>query len=207
MGYGITPFAVSLKKIERVIGKKKSGGLLGRLFATSSASLLREIKRKSAYRFDQDDLVDDEEPTLEQALADLLAGNDLNQLFGHKYAYAFELLCDHFGRALNNSMWSAIGIEWVEQVEEAMKQAGIDEHAISVSSHLMNRGAPVSIPTPDDFPAVGYLRRGEIDAAAQALDSADLSEMDEDLMESVEQLRQWCARCRELGTDLVCFYY
>jgi len=207
MSYGITPIAVSLAKVEGVIGPQKAGGLFGRLFGTSHASLLKEIKRRFSYRFEQDDVDEEGEPTLEQALADLLAGSDLDESYGHKYAYAFELLCDHFGDFLDNSAWSAMRTEWAEQVEGAMKKAGIAEDAISVSSHLMFRGAPISIPTPDDFPFVGFLRRGEIDNAAQAIDTADLSSMDEEVRESVEQLREWCDRCRELERDLVCFYY
>jgi hypothetical protein len=208
MSYGITAIAVSLGDVESVIGRgSHPSGLFGRLFGSESAKLLKAIKREYRYRFEQDEVDDDDEPTLEQALADLLAGNELNASYGHKYAYAFELLCDHFGEFLDNSAWSAMRGEWADQVEDAMKQAGIDEQALSVRGHLMHRGPPVAIPEPDDFPFVGFLRKNEIADAARAIDSADLSSVDEEVQESMIQVRGWLERCEEVGCDLVCFYY
>jgi hypothetical protein len=208
MSYGITPIAVSLHEVENVIGgDTKSGGLLSRLLGSPSSSLIKTIKREYAHRFEQDDVLEDDEPTLQQALADLLAGKELDTSYGHKYAYALELLCDHFGEFLDNSAWSAMRGEWAEQVHEAMKQADIDQQTLSVNDHLMYRGAPITIPEPGDFPFMGFLRKNEIGKAAQAIDSSDLSEMDEEVQESVMQIRGWLERCEQLKCDLVCFYY
>jgi len=208
MSYGITAIAVSLQDVENVIGgDTKSGWLLSRLLGSASSRLIKTIKREFAHRFEQDDVLEDDEPTLQQALDDLLAGRALDTSYGHKYAYAFELICNHFGEFLDNSAWSAMGGEWAEQVHEAMKQAGIDEQAISVNDHLMCRGAPLSIPEPHDFPFIGFLRKSEIAKAAHAIDSADLSSMDEEVRESVIQIRGWFDRCQQLDCDLVCFYY
>ena len=206
MSYGITPIAVSLDKVEAAIGNRRPGGLFG-LLPSPSTKLLTAIKRKFTYRFDDDEVDEEDEPTLEQALVDLVLGNDLNESYCHKYGYALELVCDHFGEMLVNSEWTAMRIEWAETVAEAMGEAGIDASAISVTNHLMFRGSPVSIPPQDDFPSIGFLRRDEIAPAAQAIDAADLSSMDDDVRTSVEQIRLWCSRCTELDCDLICFYY
>ena len=97
--------------------------------------------------------------------------------------------------------------EWADQVHEAMKQAGIDEQTLSVNDHLMYRGSPIPIPEPGDFPFIGFLRNNEIGDAAKAIDSADLSDVDEEIRESVMQIRGWLKRCEERHCDLICFYY
>ena len=52
--------------------------------------------------------------------------------FGHKFGYAFELLCDHFGEFLDNSTWSAEDADWPDQVQAALMQAGIVVRALGV---------------------------------------------------------------------------
>jgi hypothetical protein len=64
-----------------------------------------------------------------------------------------------------------------------------------------------SAPEPGDFPFIGFLRKNEIGDAAKAIDSAGLSDMDEEVQESVMQIHGWLKRCGELECDLVCFYY
>lgn len=205
MSYGITPIAVSLEQVQGVIGVDRTPGFLRRLIGSRTERLIHTIKREFAHRFEQDESVDENEPTLEKALSDLLAGAELSTAHGHKYAYALDLLCDHFGEFLDNSAWSAMRGEWADDVYQAMKRAGIDEQAVSVNDHLMFRGSPIAIPEPDDFPSIGFLRKQEIGNAVKAIDSGDLSSMDEEIKESVMQIRGWLARCEELDCDLVCF--
>ena len=207
MTCGITPIAVSLEQVQTVIGTDQTPGLLRFLLGSPTDRLTHKIKREFAHRFEQDEVDDEDEPSLEKALRDLLSGGELNPAFGHKYAYALELLCDHFGEFLDNSAWTAMRSEWADQVHEAIKQAGIDEQTLSVNDHLMYRGSPIAIPEPSDFPFIGYLRKDEIGNAAQAIDSADRSDMDEEVQESVSQIHGWLKRCEELKCDLVCFYY
>ena len=48
MSYGITPIAVSLDKVESVIGgDTRSSGLFGRLFGSSNSSLIKKIKHQA----------------------------------------------------------------------------------------------------------------------------------------------------------------
>lgn len=205
MSYCLTPIAVSLQKIQTVIGDQQSGGFLRRLLGSPADRVIRTLKRKYSRRF-QDDTEHEEDLSLEQALTDLLANGPLNPAFGHRYGYAVELLCLHFGEVLDNSAWSSMRTEWAEQVQEAMTQLGIDSEIVSVTQ-LMYRGSPIAVPEPGDFPSIGFLRREEIGKAAAAIDSASLSSVDEEVQESIMQVREWLERCEELNCDLVCFYY
>lgn len=207
MSYGVTPVAVSLEHVQSVIGMDRTPGFLRRLLGSPTDRLIHMIKRKFDHRFERDEVNDEDELSLENALFDLLVGGELNPDFGHKYAYALELLCDHFGERLDNSAWSAMRSDWAEHVHEAMKQFGIDEEALSLNDHLLFRGSPIPIPAPADFPSIGFLRKNEIGNATDAMDAAALSSLDEETKEPIMQIRAWLERCGELKCDLVCFYY
>ena len=207
MSYGITPIAVSLEQVQSVIGTDQTPGFLRALLGSPTDRLIHKIKREFAHRFEQDELNDEDEPSLEKALRDLLSGGELNPGFGHKYAYALELLCKYFGEVLDNSAWTAMRSEWADQVHEALKRAGIDENVLSLNEHLMFRGSPIPMPAPADFPYTGFLLRSEIGNATDAINAADLSALDGETRESIMQIRGWLDQCRELDCDLVCFYY
>ncbi|MCA9070850.1 MAG: hypothetical protein KDA84_18100, partial [Planctomycetaceae bacterium] len=95
MSYGIHAYAVSLDQLQSVIGKRRTG-FFQRLFGASNDQLLSNLKQRYSDRLEEDaedvDEDDEEEPTLERALIDLLEGNDLHPSYGHKYGYALEML-------------------------------------------------------------------------------------------------------------------
>lgn len=211
MGYGLHPYAVQLHSIESLLERGSgSGGLFRKFLGPSSGSLVQKLKRKYPDRFEDED--DDYGLTLEDALTHLLNASEMDLRSGHKYGYAFELLCDHFGEFLDNSAWSAAEADWPDQVQAALvqaalKQAGMVADVFSLTDHLAYRGAPIAIPKPDDFPCIGFLRAEEIDRAASVLRTADLSTTDEEIRGSVEQIRRWFEQCQSAGCDLVCFRY
>ena len=101
---GITPIAVSLEHVQSVIGADQTSGFVRRLLGSPTEHLIHTLKRKFAYRFDDDESLDEKEPTLEKALSDLLAGNELDTAYGHKYAYALELELPRNRRRSNKSV-------------------------------------------------------------------------------------------------------
>lgn len=210
MSYGISPIAVSLTMLQRdVIGEKRKPSLMQRLLGSTSPTdqLVDLMRQEFAYRFEEDEVDEEDEPSLEEALAQLLTGGEQHEDYGHKYGYALEMVCEHFGERLSNSHWSAMHSDWIDEVEQAMVEAGIDPQVLSVGRHLFYRGSPIAISTPYDFPAIGYMRVSEMPAATQAIDAGNLSDMDEEVRESVLQIRQWLTRCIETDRDLICFYY
>lgn len=213
MSYGITPFAVHLKEVESAVGCGQA--FFGRMKAKR---LLRSLKAKFGDRYEemdemQRDEIDEEEGEeirmpFERAMSDLLHGNELRSDCGDLYGYALEMLCQHYGRRfLSNECWSAMRIEWAETVDAALQYAGVDEQKLSACNHIMFRGPPIAIPAADDWPSIGYLRQSEISPALQALDAADLSELDEEVSAAIAELRGWLKTCQERGCDLVCFCY
>src|SRR3954451_16607494 len=97
MSYGITPIAVPLAEVERAFGSRD----------TTLASAIRE---EFAYRFEQDrcDEDDEDEPTLTDALDEVSEGKPLRGRYAHKYCYALEMLCWHFGERLPDRCFSGM---------------------------------------------------------------------------------------------------
>ena len=144
MSYGITPVAVVLSRVEQSFG----GG---------DESLVRQILDGIASRFEQDrtDPEDEDEPTLEQALHEVISGSPLREDYGHKYGYVLEMLCLHFGEHLPNANFSAMRSSWADSVDLALAKAGVPEERLRMVNHLVYRGAPIPIPEPLDFPSIG----------------------------------------------------
>jgi len=207
MSYGIQPFAVSLEEIENALANPvEPAGLIGRLFGRRG-DLVSDMKRKDGYLLQDDELDEDGELATEEALRELISGAELDESYGDKYAWALKALCWHFGEFLDNSEWSAMRSEWSVRVDHAIEQAGVPEESFGIQRHLIYRGAPISIPAPDDFPFIGYLRRSEIPEVANTLAACDVGAAGGDVQRAIEQIQEWLVRVNQLNGDLVCFYH
>lgn len=208
MSYGVSPIAVSLAEVEAMIESHGSStGFFSRLFGSSTDRLIKAIRRKFSYRFEEDEVFDEDEPTLDVVLAELLGGIQLHHDYGHKYAYALELLCLHFGEQMDNSAWSAMHLDWFDHVYHSLQSSGVCRDGIDLVRKLFERGSPVCIPPPDDFPGIGYLRINEIQRALDYLNGAKIEKIDDEVHESVAQMKQWFDFCLDRDCDFVCFYY
>jgi hypothetical protein len=192
MGYGIEAFSVRLSRVQRAFGSR-------------DASLVSEI----TWEFDsyfEPDVFHDEGPTLEVALHEIIEGKPMQESYGHQYARILKLLCWHFGKYLPNSHFSAMRSEWAKRVDEGLVRAGVPPETFSLWRHLMNRGSPIAIPQPEDWPFIGYLKAAEIGPALRAVKAADLTVLDAQVRDAVGELRGWLEVCSKAVWDLVCFY-
>lgn len=197
MSYMISAYSASIEKVQKAFGSHDS-------------ALAASLKKRFTSRFEQDaaekDEDYDEEPSLEQALEEIIDGKALQAGFGHKYGWVLEMLCNHFGALLPNECYWGMRSAWAEEVEEALGRAGIPPDQFSLLNHLMYRGSPVKIPTPDDFPAIGYMKVSELPLALRAIEAANLSSLDEEHKRAVLELRNWLEACLNAQSDLICFY-
>lgn len=190
MSYCVHPFAVRLEDVESLLG-------------SNDLSLIPALKSEFPSYFEDPAWDDDPDLTREAALADLLAGNQLNPYYGDFYGSALELLCWHTGEFLSNRHWSYMHFNWFETVDDALRAAGVP---FSLTSHLFFRGSPISIPEPGDFPGIGYILNGEIATTMKTL-GKPLFDADMQVRTSVMEVRLWLATCRERRCDLVTFYH
>ncbi|MFD8249679.1 hypothetical protein [Nocardia sp. NPDC059691] len=138
------------------------------------------------------------------ALRELFFSEEHSGSDGAPYALALQILCARFGGALSNRYWYPISSGWFDKVGDALGGLDIDfdPHDLAFS------GSPISLPEIEDFPAVGHFTRAELEPVARAFDTADLSGIgDEEIAESVTELRDWVRTCVDDGLDLVSFHY
>jgi hypothetical protein len=166
------------------------------------------LTRRFRDEFDEVDELDEDAIPVERALSQLVMGEKFDERFGFKYGYALKFLCEHCGKMLTNEHWSALGWDWIEDVDNALANLGIDERVFRVDPHLSTRGSPIPLPRIDDFPSIGYLLEPEIAKVRiefELLKDAGIE--DEEIRESVGEIRKWLDRCTRSHEDLVCFYH
>lgn len=207
MTHGVTPFAVSLPQLLKVVGSR-------------SKSLLRELREEFEDELLEDrELVDeaneddefDPELALDDALRHLIMDEERWDYEGSKYGYAVQMLCSFYGDILPNDRWLGPSLDWAEIVNDALDGVGVQRESFSVLGHLLYRGSPVNIPDIDDFPLVGYVTLAEIPDVLSLLTDERLAaikhEDADNIRVSVEQIREWLETCQREKSDLVCFYY
>jgi hypothetical protein len=202
MGYILTPIAVDLGRVSGAIGSKNK-------------RLISALVKVFGDDFDQFDEMaadyadeDDEALTMRAALTQMVMGEEYNEELGFMYGYALEFICLHLGEHLPNTGWSAMprGTAYAKKADAALKRAGVAEDVFQISQ-LMNRGAPVPLPLIEDFPAIGYMRVKEIKAALKEFSEDRLTAVkDEEVRESLAEVRGWLVTCAGSGRDLICFY-
>lgn len=166
---------------------------------------------------EEDDSEDEpahKELTTGAALAQLILGGAPDPRYGYKYAYAFHWLCQQLGETPHHDSWCSIRNASLKAVDRVIAKAGGKGKAISASKLLINRGAPVDIPRPDDFPFIGYATRDEAAKFLARLDPAktrvaieNVKEDQEWLEAAIGELRSWFESCVDTNQDLVCFYF
>jgi len=99
MGFSFCTVALSIDRLVEVCGSKDERFL---------AAMVKAQKRAIA---DADDERDDDAPALREVLADLVMGTVRYKKSGHRYAQAFEVLCQHLGKRVDdddlNPSWVA----------------------------------------------------------------------------------------------------
>ena len=133
-----------------------------------------------------------------EALRHLIMGSDDMRLPGAMYGYAYKYIIEHHGRFLDNDRFMPARHSWVsEEVQPQLAAAGV---ALDLDD-LYFGGAPVSFPSPDDFPGFGCWRRDAIAAALPILNAAS------GLSPELQQIKAWLARAASENRDLVAFYH
>jgi hypothetical protein len=130
-------------------------------------------------------------PKRYDALRAVIDGGPFDERFGFQYGYAYEMICRHFGRYLNNNSFSPFRGDWLEDVDKGLAQLGIS--AVKVTSFMVG-GLPDPLPRPDDFP--GYDEWSEAacrEALAQwtAADAARRAAVDGEVLAAIESCAGW----------------
>jgi hypothetical protein len=149
----------------------------------------------------------DEESELKagDAVRELIDGRISGSGGGYLYGYALKAICAHLGEELLPNLWGIAGAaDWIEEVDGHLAAKGIGLKL----SDLVYGGSPVAIPEPDDYPFIGRWAAQDIAAAVAALRAADLSDLEQELAETIGLVRAWVETAGKAGgTMIVGFLY
>lgn len=147
---------------------------------------------------------------IRQTIQDLLNGERNHPSIGFQYGYALELLCPFCGDMLDNDRVSPLSSRWFDEIDAAWAKLGMSD--IIVISDLLYRGAPIRLPSIDDFPCIGYMTAAEcqtlfdrlFDTSTNrkiALDSPDFP------IPVLNQISDWICAAAQMDRGIICFYY
>jgi len=193
MTYAVHPFAVSLTALKKTLG-------------SSDRAFLQRVTKKFQDEFQELDELDEDTVPMRQALEHLVTGARPDEDSGFKYGYALKFVCAVLGTALSNQAWSSMDWETFEGIDRALRTIGVKKQTFETQT-LVTRGSPVPLPKIPDFPSIGFVRESEIAPVALALSTARIRELDEEIQQSVQQVRDWLDHCARGHLDLVCFYH
>jgi hypothetical protein len=147
-----------------------------------------------------EDLDEDEEerpPKCAAAYRQIVNGEPYAEGFGYVYGYAYEGLCMALGAETERS-WTQIArsYDWFKEINAALAALRIK---LKITD-LLGRGPLIDIPTPDDFPALGWWTADDVAAAAIAFKALELNRLDGEtkkvvkrVSDAIEDIRSWIA--------------
>lgn len=194
MSYGFMVWSVDTLKIRQVVGSKddKLRRMIGGRFKRDLASL--------------DDLFDHAiaagAPNTYEALRRIVDGDELGRDHGAIYRYAYKLIVEHFGSALDNNAVYPWRGEF-DGIDGALADLGVPFKL----SRFFATDLPVDLPRPDDFPLSGWVDGAEVNAAHAAFQRASLAGVAPEWRGVVDCVRLWFHQAAAKRRGLVSFYH
>jgi len=190
MGYGLAVYAVDLDAVAAACGSGDD-----------------KVRRMISGRFRRDIYSTNDQlgwsndrgaDSVFEAIRHLIMGADDMRLPGAMYGYAYKYIIEFHGRFLANDRFMPARQSWVsETIQPQLAAAGV---ALNLDA-LYYGGAPVSFPSPDDFPGYGCWRRDAIAAALPILRAQP------DLSPELAQIADWLSQAAAENKDLAAFYH
>lgn len=175
MGYSTSLFAVDLEELRRIV-------------ADHDLDVVRRVQAAQPDRFE--DKLNAGDPSLGEALRQIVVGETKADRHSHQYGYALKLLCEVDG-------------EWLPD-DDALG----DLEPLELGSPLEQYRLPIDIPANKDFPYISFLDASEVKREAERLASLDLDDPDD---EDIEEARRAYVACieqaAEQGRAVISFYH
>lgn len=175
-----------------------------------------KLRRMLSGRF-KDDMARDDDyfasaigrgaPTRREALRAVIHGGPFDRQYGWQYGYAYEMICRHFGRYLNNNHFSPFRGSWLETVDEGLDTLGMT--AVRVTS-FMYGALPEPLPRPDEVPGYGewtaaQCREGLAQWSA-AMQAGRHGEVDAQVLDAIRSCVAWMQEAlRKPGSGIAGF--
>lgn len=138
------------------------------------------------------------EPSVFEAIRHLVMG-DSKTLPGVMYGYGYEMIVEHHGRFLDNSMVYPCPMHvMMDELDPQLHALGTD---LTLAELCMQR-APVELPPPSDFPGYGYWSAARAQHALPIVQAARAQ-----LSAELRQVLGWLEHAAPAGHGIVGFYH
>lgn len=117
--------------------------------------------------------------------------------------HAFEIICQTMGRLVPSNSLSPLPADFLEIVDRELAQRRLP---FTVSQLIMG-GGPLRLPWAADFPTVGHVEAGVVQAAAQQLNAQPLTSENADIEGVIVDVGDWLEVAAPRGDMLVGFWY
>ncbi|RCV50012.1 DUF7691 family protein [Marinitenerispora sediminis] len=144
MSYALTTYVIDIDVARAAIGSKDEklrrmiGGRFKRQLAADDRYFAHEIERGA--------------PTRHEAVRAVIDGGPYDEQYAFQYGYAYQLVCEFYGRACFNNDFSPFRGDWLEQVDAGLKQLGITAVAVTEFGY---GSLPAELPRPEHLPCYG----------------------------------------------------
>ena len=167
-------------------------------FASADAHIREQI---------EDENIDADAPTVGAVLKDIVFGRPVDARWGFQWGLAVEAACGALGRRLPNTEFSPMRAGYVEELDRALRRAGVSPAAFSFSGFLTDRGLVIPAPAGMDVDvAAGFLTPAEVRRAARAFARGQYADLRPDDRFAIGVIRGWLAVCETLDWGLATFY-
>jgi hypothetical protein len=177
MSVGLNVYAVSLERLKQIVGSR------------DQAMIDAIVEGHEDFLSSIDDICKDAELTCVDVVAELINGELSENTLCYLYGYAFEAICSHVAEELPNICPISGASDWIEEVDALLEGKDIPIRL----NELVFGGSPVPIPEPDDYPSIGKWTAAELAAARVAFEATDLTDVEPDMAETLQQIRDWVA--------------
>lgn len=183
MSYVLSSILVDIAEVSSVIGCK-------------DPSVIDAVKSLERDRYDEEATWDPEvmgEISLGDALRHLVMGEPLDAGSAHQYGYALCEVCTYMGTLLQPDCWS--GVRW-----SAIEDCGLVEL-------MTTTGPPVPLPSIEDFPRIGHIRRDQLPLYLDAATTKATAVSDVELKELLDEFIGWLETAIDNSVDIVLIYH
>ncbi|GAA3943835.1 hypothetical protein GCM10023085_27280 [Actinomadura viridis] len=182
MSYSLSLYLVDLDKVRGAIGsqddklRRMIGGRFKAQIAHSDDWFSSEIESGAPTRYD--------------AVRAVINGGPYDEQYGFQYGYAYQMICEFYGRHLFNNHFSPFRGDWLETVDEGLRTLGIK---VAVTD-FMYGSVPSSLPRPEHLPCYGEWAPEECAQALaqwEATTPEQRAALDPEVLEAIESCIEW----------------
>lgn len=183
-------------------------------FGSKNQELIDKVKQSYSYDCYAEDDWDGEYILIDEALTDIIMGNEFKAGSAHIYGYAFICLCETMGKKVPWSQDFKLGYETDLVTQYLADDFGLE--GMAVEENMFGEDLATCLPEREDFPMIGMISNKNLKALYDQLPEIELSDdeleklYDEDddkacAYENIKGLKDNLKFCMDNGMDLVSF--